>query len=729
MNDSTLRITFAKRAPSAALRTRRPNQRSHSPDRRSRRATHDTRPLTPGEVAWLLSVPCAVLTAAAMMWLGVPLGNLLLSAHGRDVLLPEYDPAVLLKPAERARYLIALAAPAALAMATLGLAWRSPRLPPRTIGALVQASQGAGAAFIAVCIWIQSTVAFSEIVGVSAKIEPYFTVRTLFTAAALAAVVVFAIRYDPLRRRVTRVLSSRSSAIAGIGLAVAVLTTAIWLLGAVNFDSTIANSNAAYNLKANLDETFAVLDGRTTLVNFTATYGSLWPYPTALIMSLLGTTLGVYSVTMCAITGLGMLAVFATLRRVTHNALAALLLYLPFLATSFFETEPGLVNRSGPLISIALFPLRYAGPYMLVWLVARHLDGARPSRRWMLFLAAGLVALNNVDFGSAALGATLAALLWTGTPLRWRGVARLLCDALAGLLAAYALVSVLTLARTGSLPQISVLLFYPRLFAVTGFGLLPTRTLGFEVVVYLTYVAAIGTATVRAIHGDSPRLLTGLLAWSGVFGLGVGSYYMGRSSDTQLITMFSAWTFALALLTLAVVEQIARDPERRLTPAHIATFLGMGLAACSLAQTPTPWTQIERLRTTAAPQFATSTALKQILRHYSDGRPAAIMSVLGHRQAYESGIVNVSPYLGSFVIVSRVQLDNTLHALHAAGGRLLALPLATTYPSFYRIVCAAGFSYLNRMEVNFEFEGSKRRGLTLWTAPVPGVAPRPCPIG
>lgn len=694
-------------------------------------ARHEGRRLAPGEIAWLLAVPCGVLTVAAMAWLGGPLGNLLLSGHGQNVLLPEYAPEILLKPAERARYLIGLAAPMLLAVATLTLARRPPRLRPNTTSLLVGASQCIGAAFIAACIWVQSTVAFSSIKGVPPTIERYFTTRTLLVAIVLAAAAGIAVKYDPMRRRVGRALGGHGGHIAAIGVAIAVIATVIWLLAGVNFDDTIANASTSnfYNVKGPLDETFAVLDGRTPLVNFTAGYGSLWPYANALIMSLLGPTFGVFSVTMCTISGLSLLAVFATLRRVTHNAVTALLLYLPFLATGFFAMAPGLVNRTGVITAYQLLPLRYAGPYMLVWLVARHLDGAHPRGRWILFLAAGLVTLNNVDFGLPALGATLAATLWTTVPMQWRGIARLLRDVLMGLVAAYALVSLVTLPRTGSLPQLGVLFFFARLFAVSGYALLPTRTFGFAIAIYLTYVAAIGAATVRAIRSDPGHTLTGLLAWSGIFGLGAGAYYMGRSSDNQLITMFSAWTFALALLAFAAVAQIAQDPERRLTVAHVAVFFGMGLAACSLAQTPAPWTQIERLQTTAPSPYVTPSALKQILRRYGDHRPEAIMSVLGHRQAYESGIVNVSPYVGSLVTVSHVQLNNVLHALNAAGGHLLVLPLANTYSYFYRTVCNAGFSFIGRIEVDFESEGSKRHGLTLWTAPVRGVAPRPCPIG
>jgi GNAT superfamily N-acetyltransferase len=665
-----------------------------------------------------------------MIWLGRPLGALLPAHGGQVAFLPEYSGDIFLKPAQQARYVVGLAAAVLLAAATLAVAQRPPRLGPRTAGALVRASQCAGAAFIGVCIWAQRTVAPPPIGGAPVAIQPYFTVPTLLVATLLAVAAAFAAGNDSLRGRLARALSSPHRRVAVIGGAIAVIATAVWVLAGVNFDDTLHNAsyNTFYNVKGPLDEAFAVLDGRTPLVNFTATYGFLWPYLTALVMSVLGTSFGVFSVTMCAITGLSLLAIFAVLRRVTGNALAALALYLPFLANGFFAMGPGLVNRWGPITIYALFPLRYAGPYLLAWLVARHLDGARPRRRWMLFLAAGIVVLNNVDFGIAAFGAAFAASLWAEPALRWRGVGRLLRDALAGALAAYALVSALTLARTGSPADLGVLLFYARLYGGSGFGLLPTQTLGLHIVIYLTYVAAIGTATVRAIRGDSGRPLTGLLAWSGVFGLGVGAYYMGRSSPEQLISMFSAWTLALALLTVAVIQQIARNPGRRPTIAHIAVFLGMGAAACSLAQTPAPWTQIERLERTTASTYVASGALKQVLRRYGGGKPEAIMSVIGHREAYEAGIENVSPYLGTLLIVTVQQIENTLRALRDAGGKLLVLPLANTNTNFYTTVCKAGFSFIGQVAVPIEFEAGKPGGLTLWSAPVPGVAPRPCPI-
>jgi hypothetical protein len=671
-----------------------------------------------------------------MVLLGTPLGDLLLSNRGGETFLPEWQFAIFPKSAERARYLIAASAPALLALAMLILARKSPRLRPRTTEWLVKASRCAGAAFIVVCLWVQRTTVFGAANGYPVTeyphgvLQPYFTVRTLLVAAALAAGLTLAVTREPLRRRMAGVLSSRRPSVVALGSVLAVLATVVWVLAGVNLADTIGNalSTTVYNVKWPLDEAFAVLDGRSPLVNFTSQYGSLWPYATALVMSVVGTSFGVFSVTMCAITGLSLLAVFAVLRRVSGSAIAALLLYLPFLASGFFAMEPELVNRFGGLTLYSLFPLRYAGPYMLAWLISRHLDGARPRGRWLLYLGGGLVCLNNVEFGIPALGAVFAATLWVDTPVRWSAIARLLRDAVGGLFGAYALVSILTLARAGSLPRLGVLFFFAHLYGLNGWGDLPTPALGFHVVIYLTYVAAIGVATMRVIHGDPGRSLTGMLVWSAVFGLGIGGYYMGRSSPEALPAMFSAWALALALLTVAAIQQLAREQWRGLTLAHVAVFFGIGVAACSLAQTPAPWTQIERLSRTAAPTDVASPALKQILVRYGGGKPEAIMSVLGHRVAYEAGVVNVSPYLGTLTVLTVQQIDKTLSALSAAGGHLLVLPRANTFNGFYLAVCKAGFSLVGSSEVEFESEAGKPSGLTLWSAPARGVAPSPCPV-
>jgi hypothetical protein len=679
--------------------------------------------LTYGEMAWLLSVPCALLTAAAMALLGGLLGDVLIPGNDGVDIVPEWRVAIFLKPAQEARYFIAVAAPLLFAIPIL--AKRRPRLTPRTVRALIDASQATGAAFVAVCVWAQHRQVFES--------RPHsfteeFSNRTLLVAAGFATAVLLVIKSTRARRHVATALNDQRLVVAVIVVGVAILATAIWVVAGVNFDGTVryVAGGTLDNLQAPVDEVFAVLDGRTPFVNFIPLYGWLWPYLTALVMSVFGTTFTVFSLTTCTITLLSLLAVFAVVRRVTGSVLGALLLYLPFLATSLFYIEPPSVNRYGPVLLYPLFPLRYAGPYLLVWLVARHLDGARPRWRWLLFGAGGLVVLNNTDFGIPAFGATVAALVWSAASPRAAAVARVLRDALAGLFAAYALVSIMTLLRAGSLVHLGSLFFFARLLGASGFSDLPTPTLGVHVVIYLTYAAAIGTATVRAVRRDPGRLLTGLLVWSGIFGLGVGAYYMSRTNPEALVMMFSAWTLALVFLTIAVIQELVRGSRRRLTIADCVVVFGMSVAACSLAQMPVPWAQIKRLEARGAPVGVASPALRRTLVAYGGGKPEAILGGIPDRVAYEAGIVDVSPYIGMVSIFTVQQFDETLCALHAAGGQLLVLPIAGATKAFWVAAEHAGFTLLGSSDLRLELSYTPSRpvGFTLWSAPA--LARLPC---
>ena len=83
--------------------------------------------------------------------------------------------------------------------------------------------------------------------------------------------------------------------------------------------------------------------------------------------------------------------------------------------------------------------------------------------------------------------------------------------------------------------------------------------IGMSTLIYLTYVGAIAVATVRALNSEPDRLMTGLLAWTGVFGLGIGSYYMGRSHPEVLTNMLSAWALCATLLFAVAVRGVWHD--------------------------------------------------------------------------------------------------------------------------------------------------------------------------
>jgi hypothetical protein len=659
---------------SRAVPTRRSGTPPGGPAGRARKgaggaATH-ARELAADEAAWLAVLPCAAVVLLAIVVLGPPLGRALFPAQP-FAFWPTWAPSFAPEPTEQARYLLALTAPLLLSGATYALVRRSPSLSARTTATLVIATQVAGLAFLIACFAVQRTYVFplAYRVAETAIHTVYFRVPTLLVAAAIAVATFTAARSPTARARVAR-WAAESRWRLLISVLVAVALVAISVLPAIVNDASASSLNPTvqYHVGFTADETFAVLDGLSPLGNFAAQYGSLWPYAIAAAMALFGHSLAAWSVAAAVIDAVALLGLFGVLRRVTGRSLTALLLFAPLVATCLFTMRGPPENRYSIANLYGSLPLRLAGPLLLVWLTARHLDGARPRRAWPLFLLGGLVALNNSDFGLAALGATLAAVLWTGGRPTATSVRRLAAQLALGLVVAFALVTTLLLLRTGSPPHFALLLRYARLFGLGGFALLPMRPLiGVSTVIYLTYIAAIGTATVRALRAEPDRLLTGLLAWSGIFGLGVGVYYMGRSHPEVLTNMFPPWALTVTLLTIVVVRRLAAHRLARPPLAELACLFAFGILVCSLAQTPTPWSQAKRLQATGPHVLAMPPGYAFVAASTHRGEHVALVTMLGHRIAYELGLDDVTPYTGPSILTEQ-QLAETVKALHDAGG-------------------------------------------------------------
>ncbi len=641
-----------------------------------RSSARPRRPATASEIAWLALVPCAVVTVTAMLLLGPSLGALLPS--GQATPWPSARRYFLPEPTELGRYLVALAGPLLLVAAVaLGLRRRLEVGP--SVARWVTGVQALAVAFGIGCIVSQYATRFESLytqMAATSSRTVYFTVATLVAAAAIAAAVAAAARSPQVRARAGLLLreTPRRHAAAWVVVVVAV---AISVLPAVSFEHTILR--AAYNNRLHLmftiDETYAVLDGRSPLADFAAQYGSLWPYGLAAAMRAVGDSVGSYTVLTSLLTAAALATLFAVLRRLLSSALGALALFLPLLTTSLYKMSGDSADRYSLVTLQGIYPLRLAGPLLLLLLTARHLDGAWPRRRWLLFAAGGLVALNNGDFGIPALGATLAAVLWSARPAP-REAARIALELVAGLLAAYAAVAALTLVHAGRLPDVGLLFRYARVFAGAGFGLLPVKPLiGVSTLIYLTYVAAIGTATVRAATCSTGRLMTGLLAWSGVFGLGIGAYYMGRSHPEVLTNMFPAWALSLTLLFVLAVRRVAARAPRLPTLPELACLFGFGLLVCSLPQLPAPWLQVQRLERTTARTFDEPAAERFVAAHTRDGERVVVLAQLGHRLAARVGVEDVTPYTGEESMPTREQLDETLALLRREGGTKLFLPL------------------------------------------------------
>jgi hypothetical protein len=665
------------------------------------------------ELAWLAAIPAAALTVVAMLLLGAPLGHALLPPQTLGF-WPSALPYVHPKGPEQARYLIALGGALLVPLAVLASARRRfPSISHTRLGALV-----AQLTLVTALGFGLLTAEREDALGKVKFGTAYFTWPTLLVALLIGAAFVVCLSRPQVRARLGALLALDSPPARWGAPTVAVLATVIWLLPAIQLDSTVADAGSArFNLPFTFDEGLAVLNGHTPLVDYIAQYGSLWLYPVSIPLDIANGSLGSFTASMAAITAVAMLAVYGVLRRVTRSPLAALALFLPFLATSFFLVEGNPITRFSFADYFGVFPMRYAGPYIVAFLIARHLSGARPRRAVWIFLAAGLTVLNNTDFGIAALGATILALVvgpaWPRSRREWRA---LLLEGIGGLLAAYAVVAIFTLIRAGQLPDLALLFRYAHLFALAGYLMLPTPWFGFWTVIYLTFAGALAVAAVLAVRRSEERTTIGMLVWIGIFGLGIGSYYGGRSHPQVLVSMFSAWSLAVTLLVVVAVRAAAS--ERRLGPAQVAVFVGFGLMACSLAQFPTPWGSIHRLRTPAAEElFQPRAEAAFVAAQTTPGEPVAMLPSLGQRISREAGVDDVTPYTGSQSMPTRQQLRETLDRLRATGGDTVIISEPEALPEMIPALEHEGFEITAREPPGGGAETPILGGLVVMTRP------------
>lgn len=624
--------------------------------------------LDPAVVAWILLLPAVAVAVPAI---------LLLAPIGGRLLLPDPDYSYwtgpgLRKPAVHVGY--ALFVLLAIAYAGAVVCVCRLRMRPIVRRALVALAQVATIGFLIACLLAQRRLAFEGVV------RTYFTPATLIVATGATFVVLLGWSLRPARSGRTSLALPNWSRGRGARLAcllAAMSATVAFVLPAVHTESAMP-SGEAYLGALFFDEATAVANGRSTFVNLVA-YGNLWPYATLLPFGLFGVGYGTFTVTMAAITALAMLAVYGVLRRVVRHPALALALYLPVLSTGFFLERRIGDDRYHPGTYFGMFPLRYAGPYLLAWLLAWQLT-RDPSERWArraVFAAGGLVALNNIDFGAAALAGTVLAYAAYQPARTGRAFAALVVDVAVGLAASLAAVMALTLAREGSLPHLGLLVRYGRVFVSGGFANLPVPRLGMHLVVSATFVAAGAVAAVRVRRSRGGDVLAALLAWCAVFGLGASFYYYGyRSHPDVLVNLFSVWSLALALLVVAAFRDAGRSRRLPSVSALAVTF-GLALAACSLAQVPNPFEQVRRIESsTPAGEFEVVPAggfrpvgvARVVASETRRGEPVVIISPLGNRTARLAGVVNVCPYTGFEQMPAREQLRETAELLEREGG-------------------------------------------------------------
>jgi hypothetical protein len=660
---------------------------------------------TPAEdLAWLAVGGGAIVLAAALAWLAPPLSDLYPSpAHD---LFTVWKSLIVPEPLEDVRSMLALISPVLVAAVVLALGTDRPPRP--ALDPLVISLQVIGVVLLVIAVLEQPTT--GPLLPHDYFDRYLLSAPNLIAGVAIGLLLTAAVLRPPSWRWLgsVREALSRGGGWRWVALAVAVLVTAIWLLPAVNTDDTAGKAGfiAPGHFPVQGDDYFAAVNGRTPLVDYISQYANLLPLLLEPVLKATGLSLTSLSISMCVLSAISMVAIYGVFVQVTRGAWTALALYVPWVALALFPW-----NDSGPYrefdgIYYGVMPGRFFGPFLLALLLAIWLR-TRRIPTYALFLFAGLVVLNNYEFGIGALLALVVAV-----PMGWdralpirRRLLDLLLQGGAGLITAVVIVCVITLLRTGELPDPSLLTYYNRLFLRDSYGLQRMSSLGLHWALYATYAAALLIAVVRHIRDEPDRVLTGMLAFSSIFGLVTGMYFVGRSSQFQLMLLFPAWGLSLALVAWAAAHALRaaaadrRRLRRLLVPAGVA-LIGFGVMVSAIDRLPLPNRQIDRLSDggTPADLGPTERYIESVTQPGED--VLLIGTAPDHLVADKTGIVNVSPLNGVGSLFSPKEADRGLDQLEDSGGNVViertsALPpkvFAFGIPEFATILRQRGYA-------------------------------------
>lgn len=574
------------------------------------------------------------------------------------------------EPLEQVRYFLVLMSVPAVVLASVLLARLLKRHPPPERRLLAASVLVEALAVVAVLVWWREQRRSYE----------YVSGAILVVAAVAAVATVAALLWlRPVPPRWTAWSWSRLAGV--VAVVVAVLVTLTALLPSLFHERNISASLPVvwYHLSFTLDEFAAVANGRTALVDFVPQYSNVLPYLMSPVLSVFGFGIGSFTVAMLLLSLTALLTVFLVFARVCGRWVTALVLYLPFLALSLYPVMSEGNQRVFVANYFAVMPLRYFGPWvvagLLVW------QARRPSRRRQvcLFVVAGAVMLNNPDFGVPSFCAAVgSAWLMAGRDSMRSAVwaRRVLSAVAAGLALAAGAIVLLSLVRSGRVPDFGLAIYFARQFAVSGFYMLPMTSTGLHLVIGLTFagalVRAVFRSTAAAHQGDRARLLTGSLAYGSVFGFGASSYYVGRSHPEVLVALFSAWAFVLALLAWDAFVDLRRSgtPSTR-TRALWAVPSVLVSAHLFLAVAPA-WElraigeQVNRIAASGmTPIHEDGQMVGYVRRHANPGETVMILVPLSHRIALRAGVRDAFPYNSIGSVVTQEQLRLVRRAMRA----------------------------------------------------------------
>jgi len=447
-----------------------------------------------------------------------------------------------------------------------------------------------------------------------------------------------------------------SMALTVVGACVAALIFQIAPYRLVSADSvTLANAwSVSYD--AAIYALTQVVAGKTLLSDLPSQYG-LFPELIAPIFKLFGISIFAINTFFILLQLTGLVCIAAILQMYVRNNLLRALTFLSLLITTgLFLYLNGFTQER----YVQYYPIRFICPALALFLFARYSSSPTRVRLAMLGVVSGVAIFWNFDSGIPVLvsiGATLFVKPLFTQYLGWKSVRPALGFSFVAVLIFAALMIALRI-KAGAPLEIQEALASQKLFYGAGFMMLPMPLPFHPWQIILVVYAAAAVAAMSAWRRQVDHHIYDVLFFTALMGLGLFTYYQGRSHIYCLMMVLWPAVIAGAILTDLVLRSLRKRSTSLLSgllALPFLVFVSLGtvtLAFSSPNLISTGFNTLVHFQEPRDPVVANELAF---LRSTYGGRDCLI---LARRQAiYHAELKNASPLPGPGMIETLLQSD------------------------------------------------------------------------
>ena len=315
-----------------------------------------------------------------------------------------------------------------------------------------------------------------------------------------------------------------------------------------------------YHLNAMMDALSQSVNGHHLLVDFPHIYGG-YGEMLALVLRFLPRTMAVPLAALALPTLLGLACTLASAFRLVRNPAVLALVAFGLLGVTYLSAVPPNYCYSTPRL---LFPA------LGLFLSSTYFRRPGPALFWLVSAVAAFASIWNLDTGLVVWCAwTLTLLAGDAANRAWKIAALRLVGQVSCLLAAWALFFLYLRLASHHWPGVGLLFYFQSMVVKTGYFCVALIVPGSWSPVVLLYLTGLSVAALAHLRRRVPWKGRVVLMFS-LTGIGVFSYYLGRSAESNLISVSPP---GILLAGLLGSEMLARARRSLLPPITRWFFL------------------------------------------------------------------------------------------------------------------------------------------------------------